>query len=166
VNASNANGSALFEAVSGMGGFAKMPIGGSLTADQVADIGMWIDEGALASAPTPTPTVTETVNVTPTETVTETPTVTVTETPTVTETVNVTPTVTVTETPTVTETVNVTPTVTVTETPTVTETVTVPPTTPSGVPVPEFPASSSLVIAVAGIMLVALMLLIQNRKGK
>jgi nitrous oxidase accessory protein len=54
----------------------------------------------------------------------------------------------------------VTPTVTVT--PTITETVTVPPTTP--IPFPEYPTSASLVLSVAGIMLVALMLLTQNRK--
>jgi hypothetical protein len=59
-----------------------------------------------------------------------------------------------------------TPTVTVTATQTVTETVTVPPTTPTGVPVPEYPVSSSLVLSIASIMLVALMLLIQNKKGK
>jgi plastocyanin len=60
-----------------------------------------------------------------------------------------------------------TPTVTVTATPTATETITVTPTTtPTTIPVPEYPASSSLVLSIAGIMLVALMLLTQNRRGK
>jgi hypothetical protein len=73
-----------------------------------------------------------------------------------------TPTVSPTPTPTLTP----TPTVSVTATPTAAETVTVTPTTTTPASVPEYPTSSSLVLSIAGVMLVALMLLIQNKKGK
>jgi hypothetical protein len=58
-----------------------------------------------------------------------------------------------------------TPTVTLTATPTATPTSTTTE-TPPPTGVPEFPNSMALVAGIAGIMLVAFMLLVQNRKGK